>query len=275
MTIQQHTHTPHNTFNTFSKLAFTLFTLIAYTSVAYGARALTVEDDSKFTLKFLTDSISQQQDTGSVVFKDRRNHRWKVIIPSEIARLIDPETNTKFPEYPLLKLHEAPILLDSTNTGEGHFFSHLPETADDGDFARIAYKLHIPNLCLARGADLKKAEVYLVHHIPLTLRSGYTTDVPVPEVEENYRKSLCRFAIRLTQQAPSSRAKIKDLQAAHRAELAAKDEELLGLRQLAKHDFQRGLIIGGVSILITYHFFKLLLTIMGYTLEGLKEASHG
>lgn len=273
MTIQQHTHTSHNTLNTFSKLVFTLFTLIAYTSVAYGARALTVEDDSKFTLKFLTDSISQQQDTGSVVFKDRRNHRWKVIIPSEIARLIDPETNTKFPEYPLLKLHEAPILLDSTNTGEGHFFSHLPETADDGDFARIAYKLHIPNLCLARGADLKKAEVYLVHHIPLTLRSGYTTEVPVPEVEENYRKSLCRVAIRLTQQPPSTpESSLESLRAAHRAKLAAKDEELLGLRQLAKHDFQRGLIIGGVSILIMYHFFKLLLTIMGDTPRGYDHA---
>jgi|GEM_PF-2958638 len=121
---------------------------------------------------------------------DSAGIRWSLEGANPLLARLDRDMPASLLESPALQLHSTPIILSSDNTGPGMFFPNLMTLVDEDDYPQIAFKFHIPTICLLPGADPRIAEFYLVRRITLSDALSYPKLPNFEEIEARYRESL-------------------------------------------------------------------------------------
>lgn len=173
---------------------------------------------------------------------DSAGTRWSLEGANPLLAHLDRDMPESLLESPALQLHSTPIILSSDNTGPGMFFSNLMTLVDEDDYPQIAFKFHIPTICLLPGADPRIAEIYLVRRITLSDALLYPRLPNFEEVEARYRESLT-----ITHAAP---------------EVLRPQAEAPLNREERKELLWIGAFIGIVSWLIANHFLTIFLYII-------------
>lgn len=212
--------------NVFLILSLVYPTLLSTTEAASEEFSITIE-------QLLSATTGQE-------FVDATHKKWRL----DGAHSLLAGLNRKIPKSllrsPVLQLHATPIILSTDTTGPGMFFSQLTQQTDEGDYAQVGLKFHVPTIFLSAGIDPCMAEFYLIRRIPLADLSSYPVIPNTQEIESRYREALITI-----HPFPEER----------KVPVPFNKEE-------ARKFLYAGAVLGISVLLLTAHFLRILLRII-------------